>query len=75
MKPTFKAGKGSFDRDRLRKVALFPSDSDVFAVVTRILDKDTLQTRTIESYFTERTLQRVVGLYLAHFAKDDFIRI
>ena len=67
-KEKFGKGYGYFDRDRLRKTHIYKSESGVYAVQTKYIDRETLETKKITNFFTEQTMELVVAIYLEHFA-------
>lgn len=75
-KEKFKSGRGTFCRETLTKTILFKGELGCFAIVSKVLDKDTLKVQTVRAFFREESMRRVVGLYLIHFAdQNESIRI
>lgn len=70
-KQNFTTGHGTFCRETLTKTMLFKGEAGVFAVVSKILDPDTLKIETARSFHREESLRRLIGLYLSHHANPD----
>ncbi len=74
-KRKFGPGVGYFDRGMLRRVILRKSDEgDMFVIITKWLDKDTLKTETVLTFICKESLEDVVLLYLEHFCYGDRIK-
>ena len=70
-KENFRKGWRRFDRERLKRVDMFKGERGTFAIITRTLDRDTLATKTVRSFFSEESLMVVIDLYLTHFYEEE----
>jgi len=67
---------GTFNRKTLRKTILCQHpESGEFMILTKILNPDTLEVTNQRCYFLAASMERVIGLYLAHFCHDGKIEI
>lgn len=74
-KRKFGPGVGYFDRDMLRRVTLRKSDDgELFVIITKWLDKNTLKTDTVLTFICKESLEDVVLLYLENFCDGDKIK-
>ncbi len=53
-----------FDRERLRKITILRGTNGIFQFRTVVLDRDTLHTHKIVSFWSKETLEAVVGCLL-----------
>ena len=67
---------GTFNRATLRKTILCQHpDTGEFMILTKILNPDTLEVTRHRCYFLAASMERVVGLYLAHFHPEGKLEI
>jgi hypothetical protein len=50
-------------------------DRSRFMIVTRVLDRDSLQVSTLRTMYLAESLEIIVGLYLTNFCPDGVVRI
>lgn len=74
-KRKFGKGIGYFDRDMLRRITIRKSVAgDVFVIITKWLDRDTLKTETVLTFICKESLEDIVLLYLENFCDGDRIK-
>jgi len=67
---------GIFNRKTLRRTILCTNeDRSRFMIVTRVLDRDSLQVSTLRSMYLAESLEIIVGLYLTNFCPNGVVRI
>jgi len=70
-------GGATFDRERLRKIMVGQNQEnpDIFLVISKRLDRDTLDVTRIESFWTKKSLTMVVALFLTGFCPEGKVEI
>jgi len=74
-KEKFGAGYGTFCRETLTKTYMFKGRSGGFAIISKVLEPDTLDVTRVYSYWREESLRRMIGLYITKYSPSGVIKI